>query len=128
MEICINKTQSNKLKHIRRVSKKRILLAAKKSYCILESLLDIFVQWPYTENGKLTFHYRGMLMKNRLEEIRKQRGIKQEDLAYALEVSRQTIGSLENGRYNPSILLAFKIARYFDMSIEEIFIYEEKES
>ncbi len=65
-------------------------------------------------------------MKNRLEEIRKQRGIKQEDLASALEVSRQTIGSLENGRYNPSITLAFKIARYFDMSIEEIFIYEEE--
>ncbi len=66
-------------------------------------------------------------MKNRLEELRKQRGIKQEDLANALEVSRQTIGSLENGRYNPSILLAFKIARFFDMSIEEIFIYEEEE-
>lgn len=66
-------------------------------------------------------------MKNRLEELRKQRGIKQEDLAAALEVSRQTIGSLENGRYNPSILLAFKIARFFDMSIEEIFIYEEEE-
>lgn len=64
-------------------------------------------------------------MKNRLEEIRKQRGIKQEELAAALEVSRQTIGSLENGRYNPSILLAFKIAKYFNMSIEEIFIYEE---
>ena len=64
-------------------------------------------------------------MKNRLEELRKQRGIKQEDLASALEVSRQTIGSLENGRYNPSIILAFKIARYFQMSIEEIFIYEE---
>lgn len=64
-------------------------------------------------------------MKNRLEELRKQRGIKQEDLANALEVSRQTIGSLENGRYNPSIQLAFKIARYFNMSIEEIFIYEE---
>ena len=64
-------------------------------------------------------------MKNRLEEFRKARGVKQEDLAAALEVSRQTIGSLENGRYNPSILLAFKIARYFDMSIEEIFIYEE---
>lgn len=64
-------------------------------------------------------------MKNRLEEIRKQRGIKQEELAEALEVSRQTIGSLENGRYNPSITLAFKIARYFNMSIEEIFIYEE---
>ena len=61
-------------------------------------------------------------MKNRLEEIRKSRGINQEELASALEVSRQTIGSLENGRYNPSILLAFKIARYFGMTIEEVFI------
>jgi putative transcriptional regulator len=61
-----------------------------------------------------------------LEEIRRQRGIKQEELATALEVSRQTIGSLENGRYNPSILLAFKIALFFDMTIEEIFIYEEE--
>ena len=64
-------------------------------------------------------------MKNRLEEIRKERGIKQEELAAALEVPRQTIGSLENGRYNPSITLAFKLARYFNMSIEDIFIYEE---
>lgn len=67
-------------------------------------------------------------MKNYLEKLRKQRGIKQEELADILEVSRQTIGSLENGRYNPSILLAFKIAKYFDMSIEEIFIYEENEN
>lgn len=67
-------------------------------------------------------------MKNRLEEIRKKRGVNQEDLASVLEVSRQTIGSLENGRYNPSIILAFKIARYFEMSIEEIFIYEEEEN
>lgn len=66
-------------------------------------------------------------MKNRLEEIRKARGMKQEELALALAVSRQTIGSLENGRYNPSIQLAFKIARYFEMTIEEIFIYEEEE-
>lgn len=66
-------------------------------------------------------------MRNRLEEIRKSRGIRQEDLASALEVSRQTIGSLENGRYNPSIVSAFKIARYFHMTIEEIFIYEEEE-
>jgi len=66
-------------------------------------------------------------VKNRLEEIRKQRGIKQEELAIALEVSRQTIGSLENGRYNPSIILAIKIARYFELSVEEIFIYEENE-
>jgi len=69
----------------------------------------------------------GIKLKNRLEEIRKQKGIRQEDLADALEVSRQTIGSLENGRYNPSITLAFKIAKYFDMTIEEIFIYEEEE-
>ena len=66
-------------------------------------------------------------VKNRLEQLRKQRGIKQEDLASALEVSRQTIGSLENGRYNPSIQLAFKIAKYFGMLIEDIFIYEEEE-
>ncbi|MCR1841857.1 helix-turn-helix transcriptional regulator [Murimonas intestini] len=65
-------------------------------------------------------------MKNRLEEIRKQRGINQEELAAALEVSRQTIGSLENGRYNPSIILAFKIARFFGTTIEQIFIYEEE--
>lgn len=66
-------------------------------------------------------------MKNRLEEIRRQRGLKQEDLAAVLEVSRQTIGSLENGRYNPSILLAFKIAKFFQLRIEDIFIYEEEE-
>ena len=66
-------------------------------------------------------------MKNRLEELRKSRGIKQEELAEALEVSRQTIGSLENGRYNLSILLAFKIARYFGLSIEDIFLYEEEQ-
>ena len=65
-------------------------------------------------------------MKNRLEQLRRERGIRQEELAEALYVSRQTIGSLENGRYNPSIVLAFKIARYFDLPIEEIFIYEEE--
>jgi len=67
-------------------------------------------------------------LKNRLEEIRRERGIKQEELADILEVSRQTIGSLENGRYNPSIILAFKIANYFNMRIEEIFIYEEEQN
>ena len=66
-------------------------------------------------------------MKNRLEQLRRERGLRQEELAEALEVSRQTIGSLENGRYNPSILLAFKIARYFGLTIEDIFIYEEDE-
>lgn len=65
-------------------------------------------------------------MKNRLEAIRRERGITQEALAAALEVSRQTISSLEKGRYNPSILLAFKLARYFRLRIEDIFIYEEE--
>ena len=65
-------------------------------------------------------------MKNRIEEIRKTRGIRQEEFAKALGVSRQTISSLETGRYNPSIQLAFKIARYFGMTIEEVFIYEEE--
>lgn len=64
-------------------------------------------------------------MKNRVEEIRKAKNLNQEDLGKILKVSRQTISSLENGRYNPSIMLAFKIARYFHMSIEDIFIYEE---
>ncbi len=65
-------------------------------------------------------------MKNRLEELRKQRGIRQEELAAALKVSRQTIGSLENGRYNPSIILALKIARFFELPVEQIFLYEEE--
>lgn len=64
-------------------------------------------------------------MNNRLEELRKERGVTQEELAALLEVSRQTISSLEKGRYNPSIQLAFKIARYFGLRIEDIFIYEE---
>ena len=66
-------------------------------------------------------------MKNKIEQIRKERGIRQEDFAKSMGVSRQTISSLENGRYNPSILLAYKIARYFSMSIEEVFIFEEEE-
>lgn len=60
-------------------------------------------------------------MKNRLEELRRQRGIRQEDLAQALGVSRQTVISLEKGKYNPSLALAFRLARYFAMPIEEIF-------
>ena len=66
-------------------------------------------------------------MKNRIEEIRKERGVRQEELAKALGVSRQTISSLENGRYNPSILLAYKTAKYFGMTIEEVFCFEDEE-
>ena len=65
-------------------------------------------------------------MKNRIEDIRKERGIRQEEFAKSMGVSRQTISSLENGRYNPSIMLAYKIAKYFGMSIEEVFIFEEE--
>ena len=65
-------------------------------------------------------------MNNRLEELRKAKGITQEELAEALAVSRQTISSLEKGRYNPSILLAFKIARFFGATIEDIFLDEEE--
>ena len=64
-------------------------------------------------------------MKNRIEEIRRTRGIRQEEFARAMGVSRQTISSLETGRYNPSIFLAYKIARFFDLTIEEVFLFEE---
>ncbi len=66
-------------------------------------------------------------MKNRIEEIRRLRGIRQEDFAKAMGVSRQTISSLETGRYNPSIFLAYRIARFFDLTIEEVFLFEESE-
>lgn len=65
-------------------------------------------------------------MKNKIKEIRGANGIKQEELALALGVSRQTIISLENGKYNPSILLAYKIAKYFNSTIEDIFCFEEE--
>ena len=65
-------------------------------------------------------------LKNRIEEIRNARGIRQEELAKAMGVSRQTISSLENGRYNPSILLAHRIAAFFGLTIEEVFIFEEE--
>ena len=66
-------------------------------------------------------------MKNKIENIRKEREILQDEMAKALGVSRQTISSLENGRYNPSIMLAYKIAKYFGMTIEDVFIFEEEE-
>ena len=64
-------------------------------------------------------------MKNHISDLRKARSMTQQDLADLLGVTRQTIISLEGGRYNPSITLAFKLARAFDLHIEDIFIYEE---
>ena len=66
-------------------------------------------------------------MKNHVEALRRERGLNQETLADALEVTRQTISSLEKGRYNPSITLALKISRYFELPIEDIFVYEEED-
>ena len=68
----------------------------------------------------------GNHVKNKIEEIRKEKGIRQDELAKSMGVSRQTISSLENGRYNPSIMLAYRIAKYFGLTIEDIFIFEEE--
>lgn len=65
-------------------------------------------------------------MKNRIEQLRKERAMTQQQLAIQLGVSRQTIISLENGKYNPSLVLAHQIARLFDMHIEELFLFEEE--
>ncbi|MBQ7816102.1 MAG: helix-turn-helix transcriptional regulator [Oscillospiraceae bacterium] len=65
-------------------------------------------------------------MKNRIEEIRKAKGIKQDEFAKLMGVSRQTISSLETGKYNPSIFLAHNIAKFFEMTIEEVFIFEDE--
>lgn len=67
-------------------------------------------------------------MENRIAELRKARRISQAELAEAVAVTRQTIISLESGRYNASLLLAHKIARYFETTIEDIFLFEEEES
>lgn len=66
-------------------------------------------------------------MKTQIQNLRKQNKVTQEELADAVGVTRQTIISLENGKYNASLQLAFKIARFFDMKIEDIFLYEEEE-
>ncbi len=66
-------------------------------------------------------------MENRIQELRKTRKVTQEELATALGVTRQTIISIENGRYNASLILAHKIARFFDARIEDIFIFNEED-
>lgn len=69
-----------------------------------------------------------MRLNNKLDELRKLNGITQEEFAKELRVSRQTISAIENGKYNPSLDLAFEIALYFNMTIEEVFIYEKEEN
>ncbi|WP_010248891.1 helix-turn-helix transcriptional regulator [Acetivibrio cellulolyticus] len=65
-------------------------------------------------------------MKNKIKDLREQSGFTQQYLADKVNVSRQTIISLENGKYNPSIFLAYKIAKVFKMTIEDIFVFEEE--
>ena len=67
-------------------------------------------------------------MKNRIAQLRKEGRITQEELAEAVGATRQTIISLENGRYNASLLLAHKLAQYFHLTIEELFVFEEDEA
>jgi putative transcriptional regulator len=91
-------------------------------------MLDILDTICYAIDVKQALRQvRRCLMKNKIENIRKEQGILQDEMAKALGVSRQTISSLENGRYNPSIMLAYKIAKYFGMTIEEVFVFEEEE-
>lgn len=66
-------------------------------------------------------------MQNRIQEMRKAGKVTQNELADAVNVSRQTIISLENGRYNASLVLAHKIARFFGVAIEEVFLFEDEE-
>ena len=64
-------------------------------------------------------------MKNKLKDLRTQRMVSQNALAEALLVSRQTINSIENGKFDPSLTLAMKLTRYFEVSLDEIFVYED---
>ena len=68
-----------------------------------------------------------MYLKNKLDELRKLNGLTQEEFAKELRVLRQTISAIENGKYNPSLELAFEIALYFNKTIEEVFMYEKEE-
>lgn len=70
----------------------------------------------------------GVILENRLVELRKNFNLSQEDFAKKINVSRQTVSSIENGRYNPSLDLAFQIAEVFNMQIEEIFIYRSEKN
>lgn len=87
--------------------------------------VKLILQYPSTYNNNNSKE-KGGGMKNRIQELRKENRIRQEDLADAVGVTRQTIISLENGKYNASLQLAYKIAKYFDKQIEEIFLFEEE--
>jgi len=91
-------------------------------------MLDTKCKACYTTNSKafFTVFEGGGPVTNRIAELRKARKISQVELADGVDVTRQTIISLESGRYNASLLLAHKIARYFGLTIEEVFLFEEE--
>lgn len=104
----------------------------------MQSVLDIFCKANYTKNAKHALHAgtgrppraggKGWsLIKTRIAQLRKERRLSQGELAEAVGVTRQTITSLEVGRYTASLVLAYKIARYFDLPIEEVFDFSELE-
>ncbi len=88
-------------------------------------MLDIFKELLYNPNCKAHFTFGGDYLKNKIRALRKGHNVTQEELAYAVGVTRQTIISLENEKYNASIQLAYKIAKFFSTSIEDVFIFEE---
>lgn len=90
-------------------------------------MLDIICKAHYTYVAKSTFHVGGKFMKTKIAELRKERRISQEELALAVGVTRQTITSIEVEKYTASLPLAYKIARYFGLSIEDVFDFSEYE-
>ena len=88
-------------------------------------MIDIFAVVAYNLIVKRTLLFGGDCLKNKIKELRKRHNVTQEDLAGAVGVTRQTIISLENEKYNASIQLAYKIAKYFNTTIEDVFVFEE---
>lgn len=85
------------------------------------------VGFKFNINVKLALLSEVNELENRLRQLREQTGITQEDLAARVNVSRQTIISLEKGKYNPSIILAYKLAQVFSLPIEAVFVFEDGE-
>lgn len=83
--------------------------------------------YTFVNRSKGYYTLRGDRLENRIQELRKERKLTQNELATSLEVTRQTIISLESGRYNASLILAHKIARFFNLMIEDIFIFDEED-
>ena len=95
-------------------------------FIFLQSLLDKLCKAYYTTNAKHALH-NGGIMNTRIPELRKQNKLSQEELALAVGVTRQTITSLECGKYTASLTLAYKIAKYFGLTIEEVFDFSDVE-